>query len=87
MRELPASLCGLAWRKSKRSEGGNGCVELAVADVAPAEESYQADVGKLYLVRDSKNPDGPVLAFAPGEWEAFIGGVKDGQLDPEGRLG
>ncbi|WP_322725999.1 DUF397 domain-containing protein [Streptomyces spongiae] len=23
-------------------------------------------------VRDSKNPDGPVLAFAPSAWKAFL---------------
>jgi len=32
-------------------------------------------------MRDSKNQDGPVLIFTPSEWEAFIGGVKDGEFD------
>jgi hypothetical protein len=73
------------WRKSSFSEGANGCVELAVAETVRAEASYTVLTDKLYLVRDSKNPDGPVLAFAPGEWEAFIGGVKDGRFDPECR--
>ena len=33
------------------------------------------------LVRDSKNPDGPVLSFAEGEWLAFTGGVHDGEFE------
>ena len=35
----------------------------------------------LYLMRDSKDPDGPVLAFTAAEWEAFVAGVKDGEFD------
>ena len=53
-------LTGAAWRKSTRS-GGNGgnCVE--VADNLPG----------LVAVRDSKDPGGPTLAFAPEAWCAF----------------
>ena len=49
------------WRKASYS-GGNGgeCVEVAAAPNA------------LVAVRDSKNPDGPRLAFAPPAWHAFI---------------
>jgi hypothetical protein len=32
-------------------------------------------------VRDSKDPQGPRLMFTPGEWEAFIDGVKGGEFD------
>ncbi|WP_340137767.1 DUF397 domain-containing protein [Bailinhaonella thermotolerans] len=42
---------------------------------------HKADAEYLYLMRDSKNPDGPVLAFTPSEWEAFTLGVKDGEFD------
>lgn len=80
--EVPGTIMRV-WRKSSFSEGANGCVELAVAEVAPADASHR-DAGKLYLVRDSKNPDGPVLAIAPGEWGTFIGGVKDGRFGSEG---
>jgi hypothetical protein len=53
------------WRKSSRS-GGNGgnCVEVA------------GDAGGLVGVRDSKDAAGPVLAFAPRSWTAFVAGVK-----------
>ncbi len=32
-------------------------------------------------VRDSKAPDGPVLVFSQGEWEAFLLGVANGEFD------
>lgn len=56
------------WRKSTRS-GGNGgeCVEVA-------------RVGELVGVRDSKDPDGPVLEFGLSQWRAFIRGVRDGEF-------
>ncbi|MFG1875095.1 DUF397 domain-containing protein [Sphaerisporangium sp. NPDC049003] len=85
---MPQRQVGFAapvWRKSTRSNGGEGCVELAVVDVASDGAPHKVEADKLYLVRDSKNPDGPVLGFAPGEWEAFIGGVKNGEFDPEGQ--
>jgi hypothetical protein len=33
------------------------------------------------LVRDSKNPDGPVLRFAEPAWRAFIICSKSGKFD------
>lgn len=58
----------ITWRKSSYSHD-NGCV--TVADLP--------DGGRL--VRDSKDPDGPVLAFTPAEWTAFVSGVKAGEFD------
>ncbi len=57
------------WRKSSYSGSGDNCVEVAGLP------------GGGQAVRDSKNPDGPVLTFTPGEWNAFIEGVKDGEFD------
>jgi Domain of unknown function (DUF397) len=58
-----------AFRKSSFSAAGNpACVEVGFT------------VTEVHL-RDSKDPDGPVLRFTPQEWEAFIAGVKDGQFD------
>jgi hypothetical protein len=57
------------WRKSTAS-GPNcdNCVEVAF-------------VGDAIAVRDSKNPQGPALIFTQAEWDAFVGGAKDGEFD------
>jgi hypothetical protein len=62
-------LSSAAWRKSTRSGSSGNCVE--VADNLPG----------VVAVRDSKNPAGPALVFAPDEWRAFVGGAKDGEFD------
>lgn len=52
------------WRKSSFSDGqGGACVEVAVE-------------GDTTALRDSKNPNGPILEFDPDEWAAFLKGVK-----------
>jgi hypothetical protein len=57
------------WFKSSKSDGGSNCVETSFAP--------DGTIG----VRDSKNPTGPVLEFTPGEWTAFVAGVKHGEFD------
>ncbi|WP_209615499.1 DUF397 domain-containing protein [Saccharothrix coeruleofusca] len=58
----------LVWRKAGRSgENGNSCVELAWP-------------GGRLAVRDSKNPDGPVLAWTPAAVGAFFAAVRSGRL-------
>ena len=60
----------LSWRKSSYSgNGGGSCVEVGTG--LP---------GKV-AVRDSKNPDGPVLGFGPEDWSAFVAGVRLGEFD------
>ncbi|MEV0755515.1 DUF397 domain-containing protein [Streptosporangium sp. NPDC050280] len=68
------------WRKSSRSGNGPDCVEVALADTSQTEAEFGPDSDRLVLVRDSKDPEGPVLAFTPGEWDAFITGIKRGSL-------
>jgi hypothetical protein len=52
------------WRKSTKSAAEN-CVECATTASA-------------VLVRDSKDPTGPVLRFDPERWTEFIAAVSDG---------
>lgn len=49
------------WRKSSRSEQQGACVEL----------------GSSGAIRDSKNPNGPVLATP---WAALVAAVKDNRI-------
>jgi hypothetical protein len=37
-----------------------------------------ATLGPRIAVRDSKNPDGPHLAFTPAEWRVFTTSIKVG---------
>jgi hypothetical protein len=54
------------WRKSTRSgSNGGGCVEVGQAPGA-------------VLVRDSRDPGGPRLAFGRAAWRRFAGQVKAG---------
>lgn len=70
-------LSNAKWVKSSRSnQGGSGnCVEVAHLPAAVA-------------VRDSKDPTGPVLSFAPAGWTTFLRSAKRGEFDgaqPNGR--
>ena len=63
------NLADAVWQKSSRSgQYSDNCVEIAFVDGAIA-------------MRDSKHPEGPVLIFTPGEWDAFVEGAKDGEFD------
>lgn len=57
----------LRWRKSSTCDSGT-CVEAA-------------EVGDTVVVRDSKNPGGPILQFTKDEWNAFIVGVQYGEFE------
>ncbi|HEY1324471.1 MAG TPA: DUF397 domain-containing protein [Streptosporangiaceae bacterium] len=55
----------MTWVKSSYSSGTGGqCVEVAA----------RPDGGRA--VRDSKDPDGPRLAFGRAAWRAFTASVK-----------
>jgi len=59
---------GLEWRKSQRSTNNGACVEVS-------------SVGGQIALRDSKDPDGPILVYTPDEWSAFLHGTKNGEFD------
>ncbi len=60
---------GVEWKKSRRSNPGGNCVELAALPHGG------------FAVRNSRHPEGPALVYTREEIEAFIGGAKDGEFD------
>jgi hypothetical protein len=56
----------LNWRKSSFSAPSKECVEIASTRSA-------------VLVRDTDKPSGILLAFAPGQWSAFLNRVRSGE--------
>ena len=63
------TLDNIIWRKSSYSgSNGGACVEVA------------GNLPGLVAVRDSKDPDGPALTFAPADWQAFTSLIKRGEL-------
>ncbi|MET8543063.1 DUF397 domain-containing protein [Kitasatospora sp. NPDC004799] len=61
-------LSGASWAKSSYSNNGGDCVEVA------------AGVPGLTPVRDSKDPNGPVLVFPSKAWKTFVTAVRSGEL-------
>jgi hypothetical protein len=53
------------WHKSSHSSANGQCVEVA------------RNLPGVVAIRDSKHPDGHVLVLTAGEWQAFLGDVKD----------
>jgi Domain of unknown function (DUF397) len=58
----------LAWLKARSSTANGQCVEVASA------------VGNI-AVRDSKDPDGPILVYTTSEFRAFLDGARNGEFD------
>ena len=63
-----AERAGLAWLKAQSSSANGACVEMA-------------EVSGKIAMRDSKDPDGPVLVYTPAEFRAFLSGAKSGEFD------
>lgn len=57
------------WRTSSYSGSGNNCVQVT------------GQIPTVVTVRDSKDPEGPVLVFAAAAWQEFTRAVKVGGLD------
>ncbi|MCX5070116.1 DUF397 domain-containing protein [Micromonospora lupini] len=56
------------WHTSTRSGGNGACVEARYTD-------------HTAQVRDSKDRQGPALAFSAGQWVDFVQGIKSGQFN------
>lgn len=63
----------LSWVKSSLSFANGNCLEVASLP--------DGGIG----IRDSKDREGAILRFTPGEWDAFLGGVRNGEFDNFGR--
>ena len=75
-RENPAdgTDSGSDWIKSSLSFSNGNCVEVASLG------------GEEIGVRNSRDRGGAVLRFTPDEWDAFLGGVRNGEFDSFGRM-
>ncbi|MBO0807583.1 MAG: DUF397 domain-containing protein [Actinobacteria bacterium] len=58
----------LAWHKAARSVANGACVEVATGN-------------EVVAVRDSKDPDGPILWPSAARWRSFVAGAKQGAFD------
>ena len=58
----------LAWLKARSSTANGQCLEIAAA------------VGNI-AIRDSKDPDGPILVYTRSEFGAFVEGARNGEFD------
>ncbi|WP_035796671.1 DUF397 domain-containing protein [Kitasatospora mediocidica] len=61
-------LSGARWVKSRYSNNGGSCVEVA------------PDFLGIVPVRDSKDPSGPALVFAAEAFASFVAGIKAGEF-------
>ena len=66
--KIRPDLSNARWMRSTHGSAGSGsCVEVAF-------------VGDAIAVRDSGG-DSPALIFTQAEWDAFVGGAKDGEFN------
>jgi Domain of unknown function (DUF397) len=63
----PPTLGDLSWRVARHCDAGS-CIRVARS-------------GDSVLIGDTKNPDGPVLAYDRAEWKTFIEGIRHGDFD------
>lgn len=59
----------IRWIKASASTGNGACFQVATVK----EDEI--------LVRNSRDPEGPVLSFTSAEWVAFLAGAKAGEFD------
>jgi len=85
---MTAQLRHPAWRKSSYSTDEANCVEVAALGWRTSSySSSQANCVEVALgaptigVRDSKDPQGPVLAVPQPRWSTFLHGLTTGDFD------
>ncbi|KJS59993.1 DUF397 domain-containing protein [Streptomyces rubellomurinus] len=65
---MTVDLVGARWVKSRHSGNGGTCVEVA------------PDFTGVMPVRDSKDPEGPVLVFPAAAWRSFVAAAAAGEF-------
>jgi hypothetical protein len=70
---VSSTMTGPTWVKSSLSFANGNCVEVS------------DQPGGAIGVMNSRDREGPVLRFTPDEWQAFLGGVRNGEFDDFGR--
>ncbi len=77
-----------AWRKSSYSSDQYNCVEVAALGWRTSSHSSSqyncvqvALGGPAVGVRDSKDPDGPVLAIPTTHWSSFLQAIAIGDVN------
>jgi hypothetical protein len=69
---MSRNLPEIAWHISTRSSsGGASCVEAGPL----------LDGSGRVAVRHSKAPDAETIVYTRAEWDAFLGGVRNGEFD------
>jgi Domain of unknown function (DUF397) len=58
----------LNWRKAIRSMNNGACAEVA-------------SVPGIVAVRDSKDPEGPVVCYPATSWRSFLAAARRGNFD------
>ena len=58
----------LSWQKAQSSTFDGQCVEIA-------------SIADKIAMRDSKDPDGPILVYTSAEFSAFLEGARNGEFD------
>ncbi|WP_380282033.1 DUF397 domain-containing protein [Kitasatospora purpeofusca] len=62
-----ASALPVQWKKARASDPNDNCVECG-------------ELNDATMVRDSKDPHGPALAFSGDAWLAFMAGIRAGDF-------
>jgi hypothetical protein len=58
----------LPWRKAQRSMSNGACVEVAPINAG-------------VVIRDSQDPDGPIIGYSRESWRSFVVQARTGSFD------
>ena len=76
---MEVDLSRVRWRKPEPSNNDGNCFEAGMVHVPPEADLHKH--GKLIVIRDSKDPDGPKIYLDQPEFSALVAGMKAGNYD------